>query len=587
MGKRISFASAVLAVLTALLTTLLVLTLPAVAFGGPRAEKSNNGKKQETQQQSDNDGDADSDEATATEDSHEEEEGVDDNAHPSGKDRSAEYGGSGNQGKAESNPDDTVGPQRFECSGESERGDDKPNGPGGCDAEDQDGNNGCGNDDDFDDDNNGWCGPRLSVEAETVTETEGCVENCSPCSTTNCPPVVQGDTITKDTSTVVTVTVDCYSVIVTSTKDISNVEVFFADGTSVKYEGLSGTLWTKVFSKPLSSATATSSTTIVSDTAAGNCTQVASGGETCPDGSPMPTSGVCPTTTTTDTTCPDGSPMPANGKCDTTTTTGCPEGTMTNADGTCTTTTTTCPDGSPMPANGKCDTMTQSTCPDGSMPNTNGTCTTTTTTCPNGTMPTTSGCAPIVEGGTTCPAGTMPTTEGCVVTTCPAGTMPTTSGTCAPVTSADCPAGMVAADGGDCVPTTVGGDFEEDDGCPTGQVMSLNEGECVKDDDVPGGTTDFPNDDDGCPTGQVMSASEGECVKDDDVLGGTIDFPGDDVLGSGSDGTDPVGTAAERATTAAAPGGATLPFTGAGVIGLVLAALALIGAGVTVLRRSR
>ncbi|HYP24516.1 MAG TPA: LPXTG cell wall anchor domain-containing protein [Actinomycetota bacterium] len=111
----------------------------------------------------DHDGDADLDPVTTIEDSHEEEVGVDDNRHPSGKDRSAEHGGSGNQGKSESAPDDNVGPMRNEC-GASPASDprggctDKPGGSGGMDLHDQDGNNGCGNDDDFDDDNNGHCG---------------------------------------------------------------------------------------------------------------------------------------------------------------------------------------------------------------------------------------------------------------------------------------------------------------------------------------------------------------------------------------------------------------------------------------------
>ena len=78
-----------------------------------------------------------------------------DNAHPSGKDRSVESGGSGNQGKSQSHPDDSKGPMRCEGTcGEA----DKPNSGGGADKADQDNNNGCGNDDDFDDDNNGWCG---------------------------------------------------------------------------------------------------------------------------------------------------------------------------------------------------------------------------------------------------------------------------------------------------------------------------------------------------------------------------------------------------------------------------------------------
>jgi hypothetical protein len=78
-----------------------------------------------------------------------------DNAHPSGKDRSVEHGNSGNQGNAQSDPDDDGhGPDR------SNGGADQPGGPGGVDKADQDGNNGCGNDDDFEDDNEGWCGQK-------------------------------------------------------------------------------------------------------------------------------------------------------------------------------------------------------------------------------------------------------------------------------------------------------------------------------------------------------------------------------------------------------------------------------------------
>jgi hypothetical protein len=68
------------------------------------------------------------------------------NDHPSGKDRTGSSGGSGAQGKSQSDPD-----------GMSNGGADKPGGDGGFD-DDQDGNNGCGNDDDFEDDNNGNCG---------------------------------------------------------------------------------------------------------------------------------------------------------------------------------------------------------------------------------------------------------------------------------------------------------------------------------------------------------------------------------------------------------------------------------------------
>src|SRR5688500_5471205 len=63
-----------------------------------------------------------------------------DNKHPSGKDKSVENGDSGNQGSSGSDPDDDgKGPDR------SNGGPDKPDGSGGEDKADQDGNNGCGN----------------------------------------------------------------------------------------------------------------------------------------------------------------------------------------------------------------------------------------------------------------------------------------------------------------------------------------------------------------------------------------------------------------------------------------------------------
>ena len=84
-----------------------------------------------------------------------------DNAHPSGKDRSVEPGGSGNQGNAAHDPDDDGnGPDR------SNGGLDQPDGPGGVDLADQDGNNGCGNDDDFEDDNEGLCRGRQGQEPD-------------------------------------------------------------------------------------------------------------------------------------------------------------------------------------------------------------------------------------------------------------------------------------------------------------------------------------------------------------------------------------------------------------------------------------
>jgi hypothetical protein len=85
-----------------------------------------------------------------------------DNEHPSGNDRSVENGGSENQGSAQADPDDDgLGPDR------TNGGVDQPDGPGGEDLADQDGNNGCGNDDDFEDDNEGLCsGPTYPAPAE-------------------------------------------------------------------------------------------------------------------------------------------------------------------------------------------------------------------------------------------------------------------------------------------------------------------------------------------------------------------------------------------------------------------------------------
>ncbi len=198
MARKISIASAVLTVLAAAMALLLVAAMPAYAHhsdthtqgGGSQKStedtKGNDRKSgyednsktpQETNhgKGADNDGDADSDSSTTyTEDNDTNDGGTPnnvsddgDNAHPSGKDRSVEPGGSGTQGKAESNPDDSKGPMRYEGA----QGDDKPNGPGGTDLADQDGNNGCGNDDDFDDDNNGWCGKPDRVKGSRTDKT--------------------------------------------------------------------------------------------------------------------------------------------------------------------------------------------------------------------------------------------------------------------------------------------------------------------------------------------------------------------------------------------------------------------------------
>ena len=153
--------------------------LPANSQGNAE-EKDPDGTKEGAQSKtsdSDHDGDAGNTETTYTEDNDTNDGGTGedvaddgDNYHPSGKDRSVESGSSTanpNQGKSESDPDDDGrGPDR------TNGGYDKPNGTGGLDKADQDGNNGCGNDDDFEDDNEGWCGkrpePAPAVEADEV-----------------------------------------------------------------------------------------------------------------------------------------------------------------------------------------------------------------------------------------------------------------------------------------------------------------------------------------------------------------------------------------------------------------------------------
>ena len=160
--RRAAFAALWVAALLALSA--------APAFAHHKTDHANGGGNGNANAASDHDGDADSDSSTSyTEDNDTNDGGTPnnvaddgDNAHPSGKDRSVENGKSGNQGKSESNPDDSKGPMRHEGA----LGDDKANGPGGSDLADQDGNNGCGNDDDFDDDNNGWCGKKRTEETE-------------------------------------------------------------------------------------------------------------------------------------------------------------------------------------------------------------------------------------------------------------------------------------------------------------------------------------------------------------------------------------------------------------------------------------
>jgi hypothetical protein len=244
MSKKIRLFS----VLAALVALSMLFVSPALAHhkdghdGGPPHGSDSSQSQQSSGGGSDHDGDADSDPNTEyTEDNDTNDGGTPnnqpdegDNRHPSGKDRSVENGGSGNQGKSESDPD-----------GNSNGGRDKPNGSGGLDLADQDGNNGCGNDDDFEDDNNGNCGGR-----QGKPKTPGNPGN---------------------SASQMTINASCYTVTVTSTKDISNVTVTFADGTTIKREGLSGTTFTETFTKPIASASAKAGTTVVSDTVSESC----------------------------------------------------------------------------------------------------------------------------------------------------------------------------------------------------------------------------------------------------------------------------------------------------------------------------
>ena len=163
-----------LAVLLSIMALLAFQVSPAFAHHKDSHEGGDS-VQQADHEASDHDGDADSDASTSytedndTNDNNTPNNSADegDNFHPSGKDRSVEGGGSGNQGNSESDPDDDGrGPDR------SNGGPDKPNGSGGDDPADQDGNNGCGNDDDFEDDNEGWCGQKPKPGDDEVEATD-------------------------------------------------------------------------------------------------------------------------------------------------------------------------------------------------------------------------------------------------------------------------------------------------------------------------------------------------------------------------------------------------------------------------------
>ena len=67
-----------------------------------------------------------------------------------------------------------------------------------------------------------------------------------------------------------TIRVDCFSVTVTSTKDISNVRVFFVDGTMQEIN-VNSPSFSQTFTKQISHATAKSGQTVVSGSAPANC----------------------------------------------------------------------------------------------------------------------------------------------------------------------------------------------------------------------------------------------------------------------------------------------------------------------------
>jgi hypothetical protein len=181
MKTQRSNARAIIGLVAAMLS-LLLMAIPAIADSATGSAEQTTATTvpvaDAAPPASDHDGDADSDPSTAYTEDKDTNDGTannvpdeGDNAHPSGKDRSVEHGGSGNQGNSESDPDDNgKGPDR------SNGGADKPNGPGGVDLADQDGNNGCGNDDDFEDDNEGWCGHKPKKDKDDH-ETPGDTDN--------------------------------------------------------------------------------------------------------------------------------------------------------------------------------------------------------------------------------------------------------------------------------------------------------------------------------------------------------------------------------------------------------------------------
>ncbi|MFN2525167.1 MAG: hypothetical protein ABR505_02730 [Actinomycetota bacterium] len=101
-----------------------------------------------------------------------------------------------------------------------------------------------------------------------------------------------------------TISVGCTTVEVTSSKDMSNVVVTFAGGTSVKFEGELGSQFTRGFDQLLASATAKSGTSTISGSAPANCT---TDGALSPGASPTSASQPAPGPT------PPAQPSPSPG----------------------------------------------------------------------------------------------------------------------------------------------------------------------------------------------------------------------------------------------------------------------------------
>lgn len=188
-----------LAVLLSIFALLAFQVTPAFAHHGDTHEGGQSAQTDDGAR--DQDGDADSSSSTSyTEDNDRNDNNtpnnrVDgDNYHPSGKDRSVENGGSGNQGNSESDPDDD-GRGQDRTNG----GPDKPNGSGGDDLADQDGNNGCGNDDDFEDDNEGWCGKPNETTTVAGASESICVEGGAMAHGKVCDDTVEGASVEGDT----------------------------------------------------------------------------------------------------------------------------------------------------------------------------------------------------------------------------------------------------------------------------------------------------------------------------------------------------------------------------------------------------